>query len=317
MRQHYFYIILFSFLLSGCIPFEENVKSREEIDGFILLSKANEYAKRNNFDFAYEIYSDAYNKFTLIDHIEGKVKCIYGFVKVALAGGNDSLALSALGQLDIYSRINPGYREYFLTAKSEYFARRKSFPELISFIKANISAYVSNEANLKLAVLQLNAAGSVGWNINEYYEVVEKFLPEALSLEESKELEEPEIIGAAYYALGYADILNKRYQDAKKNFLLALEYDRKYANTKGIGDDLYHLGLIFKYTNEPTEALNYFERASEVYKIISSQFWYEVALVEKLALLPDNESTKIQLQNLLQSSQYPEIKEKITNILNR
>jgi tetratricopeptide (TPR) repeat protein len=80
-----------------------------------------------------------------------------------------------------------------------------------------------------------------------------------------------EVLSFGWYTLGYTDFYKNDVIDAIDKFNISLRIDKEKGNHGGIADNLYMLGKCAEKNYELRNAVNYYERALEIYKVLKNE----------------------------------------------
>jgi len=217
---------------------------------------------------ALNLFEKAYNSFTRIDNLEGKIK-------------------AGLGMATIYHRMEDKTNHDLWLNKIKDFAylNKKDMLPLIKLHEIKI-AYETERLKTVLELTRSFPDHSLIWNLesNAYrslaliksdqdYETEKKIINSNLGkiekLFQKNRLEEPELYPFLLYTSGYIATADQSWEEAISLFKDARRADQELANSLGIADDLYALAKCYEILLENELAIDYYQRAREIYCLIA------------------------------------------------
>lgn len=300
-----------------------NIKEREissEVrNGRSLLESADHFLKVNDLNTALQTYETAYKLFTLVDDIEGKFQASIGIIKTLTHLCKYDDALSMIKKIENTEITSTELTEQYKLTLVEYHFSKKEYDPVINL--TDLKVINNYSGNLPLIMLAYRLYSLL--KLNQDYANEKNILIESIQNIQEKEsaLTEKDLfdLGFVYFTLGYIFSKDEKWEKAHSFFLQSLEIEKQDGNHKGIADNLYALGIVSKKLGKFKSAIDYFQRASDVYNIMKDNSSAEKSEVERLMIKlqldkNDNESLN-NLRKILYSTNDEELRNKIRNLI--
>lgn len=312
-----FLFSLFLPILCSCALIGRNNKnvSQDEYDAWIIYRKANQLLVRNQGMVAENMFSEAYNKFTLIDNQKGKLQSLGGLAKVYSLQGKADKKYSVLEKLRSLSNAGKHDNgEYYLALTEVY--QQENKPDSILQTLEGYSYNSENENHILMLIYKLNAGMALKKNTDSEVIILEKIL-EQFAGKPIGELENTMLPGFGFYTLALAKLYQADLILSEKYVTRALEFDRLLSNSHGIADDYVLFGDVFRRLGKESQAYPSYIRAAEIYNLLNLEFDRQLTAIK--AISTDSElSTAVKhekLKKLYTESKYPAVKQKVLDIL--
>ncbi|MCF8413395.1 MAG: tetratricopeptide repeat protein [Melioribacteraceae bacterium] len=231
-------------------------------EAFQLVSLADRYYLEGDTESALAVYKEAFNKFSMIDDLEGKV-----LSSLYISGTYNVMEQfdEANEWFDKASNYSEGSYESILTlTKCEQLYQRKNYEEILNLISSKTIESYQNEIQLQLDSYELLSAQALN-------KTIESLRDELISNYNSNEINTvPEIKSFLGFSIGKSYFYSGEFSKANQYLSEALSIDKELANTPAIAETLFMLGLNSEAMGDITEARTYFQRSYESYSSINS-----------------------------------------------
>ena len=261
-----FYCLL-CLLMVSCSSLPKKIESQSFTFAQMKMKFAREAQKQQNFDRALRLYLEAYDLFTGIDDLEGKI--------------NASLSIAR----QYFYLDNPGELKTWLNRAGDLI--ESNLPQMAG-AKAILLVEMAFEKNDYQKVIEISAAAStpnLEWQmellcytlvckaqLNRDYQPefkrVQAELPELQKRFNKGRMADPEVLSFIYYYTGYIHSIEKNWQSALVYFEKAKEIDSLMDNPAGLGKDLYSLGQCYEKQGAFKKAASSFRRAAEIFNLL-------------------------------------------------
>ena len=267
----YLSIILLCLLFFGsCSHIPKNYvpegNLKKEANRLIKQAQYNEL--QNNRDLAKHFYECSYQKFTLIDDIEGKLNCLFGLARQDFYLGNKITADEHIKQA--YLMINSAEPsmmiDYYLYKIETAFYEDKYDSVLVYTEKiSNQESEVATQILCYKLIIKRRMETVNSDDLSNLISATE-------SLErkyKNNELKDQSAISFCYYTIGYLQSGFANFKQASKWYKKALSADQDNENTSGIALDLEALGYINDQLKAYDFASTYYTRSAEIYQLLN------------------------------------------------
>lgn len=300
-----------------------NIKEREissEVrSGRSLLESANYFLQVGDLNTALQTYRKAYDLFTLVDDLEGKFHTSIGIIKTLIHSGKYDEALNLIKKLETTEIISKELSEQYKLTVVEYHFSKEEYDQVKNLTELTVIEQYSKNFQLIMMAYRLYSLSK----LNEDYTYEKNILIESIKniREKVTTLTESDLldISFVYSALGYVFSKEEKWEKANSLFQNSLEIEKQMGNYRNIADNLFALGIVNKNLGKFDLAIDYFYRASEIYRILKNTSLSEKADVEKLFIklqINQNDSDAINnLRKILSSTNDEQLREKIRNFI--
>lgn len=270
--------------LTACSSLPKNVPNRSQTFANIKMTLARDMQKKQDYSDALRLYKDAYDYFTRVDDIKGKIQAALSIARqnyyldktpdtqkwIKIAGDlirtyypqmedekNILLIEMAFGKQDYNEVIKIAEaRDASLDtpAKSHKNIENPEFQAEILCYTVVSKALLASKYDYKPGLTQLQTL------LNKLQEKFDK-----------KGMDDPETLSVGYYYLGYIyGTVEKNWKNAMIFFEKARDVDSKIDNAYGLGKDLFSLGQCYKATGIINEARSSYQRALEIFELLKN-----------------------------------------------
>jgi len=254
-------------LMVSCSSLPKKIEPQSFTFAEMKMKYAREAQKQQNFDRALRLYLEAYDLFTGIDDIEGKI--------------NAGLSIAR----QYFYLDNPGELNRWLNRAGDLIENNR--PQLAG-AKAILLVEMAFEKNDYQQVIEISTGAStpnLEWQmeilgytlvakaqLNLDYQVefnrLQAGLPGLQKRFNKGRMEDPEVLSFIYYYTGYIHGLEKNWQSALVYFEKAKEIDGLMDNPAGLGKDLYSLGQCYEQLGSFKKAASSYGRAAEIFNLL-------------------------------------------------
>lgn len=262
-----FILLLMLAVLVSCSSLPKEVKPRSLDFARMKMKTAREAQDQRDYKRAVILYRDAYDYYTRIDNIEGKIQ-------------------SALSLARQYFYLDRGEeKDRWLKRASELITN--NLPELTG-AKAILEvemAFSSGDYRKILDIASGVQTQNPEWQMEllcmtmvsharlkqDYAPVFSRVLSLLPLLEKSLrkgKIEDAGVLSQAYYYIGYIYSGEGRWREAADYFERAKRLDGRIDNTYGLGNDLYALARCYEKLGLDNRAKDTYRRAQEIFELL-------------------------------------------------
>lgn len=257
IKKSILFFILVTILFSGC-----SAKNQDKTPGLIKagdsrLIRGNNFLKLGKNRQALLNYYKAYESYSLMDNIEGCASSLTGSAIVYSRLDKEKQSLAEMEKAEFYYELtkNKKKKNSFYITKGLIlldFGHTKKAME--NFLKAEKNGDKSPRLKLSMAMAFIK----------------EKKIKKAENFIKTISSSEKENNSFFFYTKGLLSLENKDLPKARKNFLQALDIDKKQGDTSKIASDLEQLFMVELKAQNREQALNYLKRAVKIYEIMNN-----------------------------------------------
>lgn len=234
-------------------------------DGYRLIDYANRLTTLKNHRSAVDNYLAAYNRFTLADFSDGRFVAasllIFGYENLGLKDSSNYW-LNKTKEISNYSnRLEAKF--VLVSAKLNF--EKGNYNLLDKSVNEDVIRYADYSERIELSAYKLLSKIKTNSPTDSEYHYLLSLINNKKNLSENLES-----YSFGWYALGYAEFNSSNFENAIKNFNNSMNYDKTSGNSEGIADNLFMIGKSFSKLNKTKSANEYFERASELFKVLKN-----------------------------------------------
>lgn len=275
-------IICSLILIGGCYQSggEKMNLNQSVTDGYRLIDYANRLSTLKNYRNAVNNYLLAYNRFALADYIDGRLDAATKLVLVYKYIGLKDSSDYWLKKSEEISEYSINLKEKYLLIKVKYLYEENAYTEVLRYLsKIDIDKFI---VGIKVEILSYKILAATISSVD----AIDSYnsLHSTLTSLTKKDQISYEVVSFGWYTLGYSDFYKKDITNANIKFNMSLSIDKEKGNSEGIADNLFMLGKCAEFDGNKNEALIYYERALEIYKVLNSTELVS-ELINKISLL--------------------------------
>lgn len=263
-------------LMIGCSSLPKKIEPQSFTFAQMKMKFAREAQKQQNFDRALRLYQEAYDLFTAIDDIEGKINAGLSIARQYFYLDNPEEAKTWLNRAgDLIADNLPQMAGAKAILLMEMAFEKNDYQKVIEISNA------TSTPNLEwqMEILCYTLVGKVQLN-QDYQAEFKQVLAELPKLQKrfnKGRMNDPEVLSFVYYNTGYIYGTEKNWQSALIYFEKAKKIDGLMDNPAGLGKDLYSLGQCYEKLGSLEKAASSYRRAAEIFNLLKDAQWAEKA----------------------------------------
>lgn len=279
------YIILLCCLAAlliviSCSSLPEEIEPQSLTFADMKMKHAREAQRRQEFARALLLYKDAYDLFTRLDFIRGKIDSSLSIARQFFYLDKPEETKKWLNNA---SNLIETHMPRLETSRSilliEMAFAGKDYKKVIDI--AEQAAAAAQEQNLEwqteILCYAVVARAQLKLDYQGEFDRVQSAIIQLQKKFEKRKTHDPEVLGFAYYYTGYIySTFEKNWSQALVFFEKAREIDGLIDNPYGVGKDLYSLGRCYEELGFFRKAVSSFDRAAEVFALLD-----DAEMVEK------------------------------------
>jgi hypothetical protein len=264
-----YFLIIYLLVASGCYQSGgEKINFNQSItDGYRLIDYANRLITLRNYRNAVNNYLLAYNRFALSDYIDGRYdsasKLVFAYNYLGVKDSSNYW----LSKSEQISEFSNNLKEKHTLTKIKFYYEQNEYDKVLSYLSNLRIEQFAQGIKIELLSYKILSATMKLVDVSESYNSLYESLTKTFSTEKQTSYE---VLSFGWYTLGYYDFYNKNSEDAMVKFQTSLKIDKGNGNSEGIADNLFMLGKCSESNNKITDAIQYYERALEIYKVLNS-----------------------------------------------
>jgi tetratricopeptide (TPR) repeat protein len=263
-------LILCLILLAGCSSFYYHPDQKTLKQANIYMINGQTLEDQSQYLNALNTYKEAYQRYTLIDQLEGKAHAMLSLTREYYKLGD--MRNFNIWRDSVSTLINlklPKMKDQLNLLDIEISFRSEDYNKVIELSKG----YQSKSLLGASEICSYRLLSKAKLNIN--YSAEKSFLTgqtgKLAKLYKKHKLEEPSVLAFGYYSIGYVYILQSNYKKALNLLSKAYRIDQSEENYSDIADDIYLIGFTYEKLNQPQLARNSYSRALEISKQMDDQ----------------------------------------------
>jgi tetratricopeptide (TPR) repeat protein len=264
----------------GCSSLPKEIEPQSLRFAHMKMKYAREAQDRREFARALLLYKDAYDLFTRLDFIRGKI--------------DSSLSIAR----QFFYLDKPEETKKWLNKASDLIETHLPRLEISRSILLMEMAFAGKDYKQVIDIAERAAAAAPGQNLERQTEIlcyamvakarlkldyrgefagVQAAISRLQKQFDKRKTHDPEVLGFAYYYTGYIySTIEKNWRQALVFFEKAKEIDSLIDNPYGVGKDLYSIGRCYEELGFFRKAVGSFDRAAEVFALLE-----DTEMVEK------------------------------------
>ena len=261
-----FYCLL-CLLMIGCSSLPKKIEPQSFTFAGMKMKFAREAQKQQNYNRALRLYLEAYDLFTGIDDIEGKINAGLSIARQYFYLDKPEESQKWLNRAGDLIEIDFPQMEGAKTILLVEMAFEKNdYREVIEISAASSTANLEWQMEILCYVMvckvQLNR------DYQPEFKRLRAELPKLQKRFKKRRMDDPEVLSFVYYYTGYIHSIEKNWQSALLYFEKAREIDGLMDNPAGLGKDLYSLGQCYEKLGSFRKAAGSFRRAAEIFNLL-------------------------------------------------
>lgn len=261
-----FYCLL-CLLMVCCSSLPKKIEPQSFTFAEMKMRFAREAQKQQDFNRALRLYQEAYDLFTGIDDIEGKINAGLSIARQYFyldKPGETQKWLNRAGDL-IESNL-PQMQGAKAILLVEMAFERNDYQQVIELSAA--TAAPNLEWQMEILCYTMVSKAQLNRDYQPEFKRVQAELPKLQKGFDKRRMDDPEVLSFLYYYTGYIYSIEKNWQSALVYFEKAREIDALMDNPAGLGKDLYSLGQCYEKLGSFKKAGSSFRRAAEIFNLL-------------------------------------------------
>jgi tetratricopeptide (TPR) repeat protein len=239
------------------------------------MKLAGDAQKQQDFNKALRLYKDAYDLFTRIDDVRGKINAGLSIARQYFYLDNP---VETEKWLDRASRlIETGMRDMqgAKAVLSIEMAFAKDDYKAVIDIAENTAAH-DMEREMEILCYAMVSKSRLKQNYEAEFKQVREGLTALRKKFEKGKLQDPEVLSLAYYYIGFIYGIQEKWEPALLHFKDAKTIDGKIDNAHGLAKDLYSIGRCYQKLGLSKKAAAAYAGAAEIFTLLK-----DTAMAEK------------------------------------
>jgi tetratricopeptide (TPR) repeat protein len=281
------YLILFcclAALITGCSSLPEETEPQSLTFAHMKMKAAREAQKRQEFNKSLGLYKDAYDLFTRLDDIRGKIDA-------SLAVARQYFYLDKREEttkwLDRAAALIETHMPRMAASRSILLAEmafaEEDYRKVIEVAEEALTSPplrgLDIEGETEMLCYAMVAKAQLKLDYRPEFNRVQWALTQLQKRFDKKKLADPEVLSLACYYTAYIySTIENNWRDALRFFEQAKEIDSFIDHPYGVGKDLYSMGRCYEELGFFEKAGSSFERAAEIFTLLQ-----DAAMAEKAA----------------------------------
>jgi tetratricopeptide (TPR) repeat protein len=229
---------------------------------------AREAQKQEDFNRALRLYLEAYDLFTGIDDIAGKIKAGLSIARQYFYLDKPEESKKWLNRAGDLIESNLPQMEGAKTILLVEMAFEKNDYQRVIEISAATST-PNLDWTMEILCYTMVSRAQLHRDYQPEFKRVQAELPKLQKRFDKRRMDDPEVLSFVYYYTGYIHSIEKNWQAALIQFEKAKEIDGLMDNPAGLGKDLYALGQCYEKLGFFKQAASSFRRAAEIFNLLN------------------------------------------------
>lgn len=228
---------------------------------------ARQAQKQQDFNRALRLYLEAYDLFTGIDHLEGKINAGLSIARQYFYLGKpeeSKMWLNRAGDLIESNRPQLEGAKAILLVEMAF--EKNDYQKVIEISTA--TSTLNLEWQMEILCYTMVCKAQLNRDYHPEFKRVQAELPKLQKRFDKRKMDDPEVLSFVYYYTGYIHSIEKNWQSALLYFEKAKEIDGLMDNPAGLGKDLYSLGQCYEKLGSFKKAASSFRRAAEIFSLL-------------------------------------------------
>lgn len=282
-------------ILSGCSSLPKEIEPQSLTFANMKMKHARETQKRQEYARALLLYKDAYDLFTRLDFIRGKINSSLAIARQFFYLDKPEETKKWLNKAsDLIETHMPRLETPRSILLMEMAFAKKDYKKVIDIAEQAVAT--AQEQNLEwqteILCYAMVAKAQLRLDYQWEFDRVQSAIIQLQKQFDKRKTNDPEVLGFAYYYTGYIySTYEKNWSQALVFFEKAKEIDSLIDNPYGVGKDLYSLGRCYEELGFFRKAVSSFDRAGEVFGLLD-----DAEMVEKAKKRAESVLKKISLK---------------------
>jgi tetratricopeptide (TPR) repeat protein len=261
-----FYCLIY-LLMIGCSSLPKKIESQSFTFAGMKMKFAREAQKQQNYNRALRLYLEAYDLFTGIDDIEGKINAGLSIARQYFYLDKPEESQKWLNRAGDLIEINlPEIQGAKTILLVEMAFEKNDYQKVIEISAA--SSTPNLEWQMEILCYAMVCKAKLNRDYQPEFKRLQAELPKLQKRFEKRRMDDPEVLSFVYYYTGYIHSIEKNWQSALLHFERAKEIDGLMDNPAGLGKDLYSLGQCYEKLGSFRKAASSFRRAAEIFSLL-------------------------------------------------
>jgi tetratricopeptide (TPR) repeat protein len=260
-------LIFYCLLMVCCSSLPKKIESQSFTFAEMKMKFARETQKQQDFNRALRLYLEAYDLFTGIDYIEGKINAGLSIARQYFYLDNPEESKKWLNRAgDLIESNLPrmaGAKSILLV---EMAFEKNDYQKVIEISAATSTQNL--EWQIEILCYAMVSKAQLNRNYQPEFKRVRAELPKLQKRFDKRRMNDPEVLSFVYYYTGYIHSIEENWQSALLYFEKAKEIDGLMDNPAGLGKDLYSLGQCYEKLGSFKKAASSFRRAAEIFVLL-------------------------------------------------
>ena len=261
-----FYCLL-CLLMICCSSLPKKIESQSFTFAGMKMKFAREAQKQQNYNRALRLYLEAYDLFTGIDDIEGKINAGLSIARQYFYLDKPEESQKWLNRAGDLIEIDLPQMEGAKTILLVEMAFEKNDYRKVIEISAATST-PNLEWQMEILCYAMVCKAQLNRDYQPEFKRLRAELPKLQKRFDKRRIDDPEVLSFVYYNTGYIHSIEKNWQSALLYFEKAKEIDGLMDNPAGLGKDLYSLGQCYEKLGSFKKAAGSFQRAAEIFSLL-------------------------------------------------
>ncbi len=261
-----FYCLL-CLLMVYCSSLPKKIESQSFTFARVKMKYAREAQKQQDFNRALRLYLEAYDLFTGIDDIEGKINAGLSIARQYFYLDNPEGSKEWLNRAGNLIESNlPQMQGAKAILLVEMAFEKNDYQKVIELSAATSTP--NFEWQMEILCYTMVCKAQLNRDYQPEFKRVQAELPKLQKRFDKRRMDDPEVLSFVYYYSGYIYSIEKNWQSALGYFEKAREIDALMDNPAGLGKDLYSLGQCYEKLGAFKKAASSFQRAAEIFNLL-------------------------------------------------
>lgn len=266
-RYGLIFYCLFFLLMIGCSSLPKKIEPQSFTFANMKMKFARQAQKQQDFNRALRLYLEAYDLFTAIDDIEGKINAGLSIARQYFYLDKNSEAKEWLNRAgDLIESNLPQMEGAKAILLVEMAFEKNDFQKVIEISAATSPPNL--EWQIEILCYTMVSKAQLNRDYQPEFSRLQAELPKLQRRFNKRRMDEPEVLSFVYYYTGYIYSIEKNWQSALLHFEKAREIDGLIDNPAGLGKDLYSLGQCYEKLGSFKKAADSFRRAAEIFSLL-------------------------------------------------
>jgi tetratricopeptide (TPR) repeat protein len=252
---------------AGCSSLPKKAEPRSLVFANMKMRLAGEAQLNREYERAAVFYKQAYDYFTRIDDIKGKIEAALSMARqyfyLGRSGKREQWLNRAAGLIDNNMPAMAGAKT-ILSMEMAFWEGK--YKKVIDLGEGQVAG--NREWRMEMLCYVLASKAKSGLDYQAEFNKMPALLRELEKARKKRRIEDPGVLSMAYYYMGYIYSVEKNWQEAAGYFEKAKIIDGEMDNTYGLGKDLYALARCHEKLGLTARAMDGYRRAAEIFRLL-------------------------------------------------